>query len=324
MGSSLITMRPYRGETDLPLIVDLLEACEAVDQLEQWTSIAELSLSFDEPSLNKERDLRLWEDANKLIGFGRLDIPESGEVVDGFIGFWIHPEARGGGGSEIEKQIIAWAEERLRDVAQKRGLKAKLRSNSQDDRKDRITTLKRNGFTAERCFLNLSRSLAEPIPEPFFPKGFTMRTVRGEEDAAAWVDLHNQSFIDHWNYHPLTLESYKHWWGNHPDYRPDLDLVAVAADGTLASCCFCCIYPGDNSRTGRQEGWVAILGTRRGFRRLGLARAMLLSGLHYLKAAGMDTAKIGVDADNPLGARQLYESVGFQKFRKRPVYVKDL
>jgi mycothiol synthase len=320
MGSSPITMRPYRGETDLQLIVDLLETCEAVDQLEQWTSIAELRLSIAEPSVDKARDLCLWEDADKLVGFGRLSIPDSGEVVDGFLGFWIHPEARGG---EVEPQIIAWAEERLREVAQKRSLKAKLRSNSRDDRQDRIALLERNGFTVERCFLNLSRSLAELISEPCFPQGFTMRTVR-EEDAAAWIDLHNQSFIDHWNYHPLTLESYKHWWSNDPDYRPELDLVAVAADGTLASCCFCGIYPGDNMRTGRQEGWVGILGTRRGFRRIGLARAMLLSGLHQLKAAGMDTAKIGVDADNPLGARQLYKSVGFEKFRKTPVYAKDL
>ncbi len=320
MGSSPITMRPYRGEPDLPLIVDLLEACEAVDQMEQWTSIAELRLSFDEPSLDKEQDLRLWEDADKLIGFGQLGIPESGEIVDGFLAYRVHPEARGG---EIEQQIIAWAEERVREVAQERGLKAKLRSSSRDDQSDRIAILERNGFTVERCFLNLSRSLAEPIPEPCFPQGFTMRTVRGE-DGAAWVELHNQSFIDHWNYHPLTLESYKHWWGNDPDYRPDLDLVAVAADGTLASCCFCGIYPGDNVRTGRQEGWVGILGTRRGFRRIGLARAMLLSGLHQLKAAGMDTAKIGVDADNPLGARQLYESVGFQKLHTKPVYAKDL
>jgi mycothiol synthase len=51
---------------------------------------------------------------------------------------------------------------------------------------------------------------------------------------------------------------------------------------------------------------------------------LLLRGLQQLKAAGMDTAKIGVDAENPLGARQLYESVGFQKLHTRLMYVKDL
>ena len=38
---------------------------------------------------------------------------------------------------------------------------------------------------------------------------------------------------------------------------------------------------------------------------------MLLAGLHRLKADGMTYARLNVDAENPSGALQLYESVGF-------------
>jgi ribosomal protein S18 acetylase RimI-like enzyme len=65
-----------------------------------------------------------------------------------------------------------------------------------------------------------------------------------------------------------------------------------------------------------------MLGTRRGFRRIGLGRAMLLAGLNQLKIAGMEMAKIGVDADNPNGALQLYESVGFRKVHTNISYFK--
>jgi mycothiol synthase len=51
---------------------------------------------------------------------------------------------------------------------------------------------------------------------------------------------------------------------------------------------------------------------------------MLLSGLHRLKGLGMDTASLGVDADNPNGALRLYESVGFSKVFTRIAYVKDV
>ncbi|MGQ4646967.1 hypothetical protein [Lyngbya aestuarii] len=51
-------------------------------------------------------------------------------------------------------------------------------------------------------------SLAEPIPEPQLPEGFTLRHLRGEQDAQAWVEMFNETFIDHWNYHPQTIETF--------------------------------------------------------------------------------------------------------------------
>jgi ribosomal protein S18 acetylase RimI-like enzyme len=75
---------------------------------------------------------------------------------------------------------------------------------------------------------------------------------------------------------------------------------------------------------GVRDGWVGDLGTRRGYRRRGLARALLIASLWAFKQAGMDTAKLGVDAQNPNGALQLYESVGFQKVETWLIYVKNV
>lgn len=316
-----LTKRSYRGETDLEAIANLREACEAVDQLEQWTTVSELERDFNAPSFDKERNIQLWEDdTGKLIACATLWHPV-GELTNGYLGFHVHPDARGG---SLEREIIKWGEERLREIAKEQGVTSvKLRCQSRDDRTDRIAILQENGFSADRYFLTMQRSLQEPLAEPQFPAGFTVRSVIAEQDAEAWVEMHNQSFIDHWNHHDLTVEDYKHW-NTDPDYRPELDLVAIAPDGTFASHCYCAIYPEDNKRSGRKEGWVAVLGTRRGFRRLGLGKAMLLSGMQKLLAAGMDTAKLGVDYDNPNGARQLYESVGFRKLHTNVSYYKDV
>jgi ribosomal protein S18 acetylase RimI-like enzyme len=51
---------------------------------------------------------------------------------------------------------------------------------------------------------------------------------------------------------------------------------------------------------------------------------MLLAGLHQLKAAGVDTAKLGVDSQNANNALRFYESVGFCKAFTRIFYVKDV
>ena len=316
-----LTMRPYAGDADLEAIANLINTCEAVDQLDEGTSVSELQQQFDEPSLDKARDIRLWENADgQLAGMGRLWIPPVGKIIDGFLWFRVLPTARGG---DLERQIVAWAEGRMREVERERSVQVKLRSGTRANQSERIALLERCGFKVDRYFFTMERSLSLPIPESQLPATFTMRQVRGNEDSEAWVELFNQSFIDHWNHHELTVESYKHWL-TEPDYKPELDLVAVAADGTFAAFCHCHISPEDNKRSGRNEGWISTLGTRRGFRRMGLGRAMLLAGMQQLKAGGVDTVRLGVDSENPSGAGRLYESVGFRKVYTQIMFVKDM
>ncbi|MEG5173644.1 GNAT family N-acetyltransferase [Microcoleus sp. B3-D7] len=313
--------RCYAGDRDLDAIAHLINICEEVDRLDEGTSISELQQEFNAPSLDLARDIRLWEDAEgKLIGFAQLSVSEPGEVIDGWLWFRVHPDARGG---DVEAAAIAWGEVRMREVSAMRGARVKLRTYARAEDCDRISVLASCGFKVDRYFYRMARSLSEPIPEPQFPEGFALRQFPGEQDAEAWVEMFNQSFIDHWNHHDLTVDKYKHELAK-PDYRNDLDLIAVADDGTFVSFCYCEISVQECDRTGRNEGWIACLGTRRGFRKMGLGRAMLLAGLHRLKAAGVATAILGVDAENSSGALHLYESAGFHNIRDSISYVKDV
>ncbi|BAZ14807.1 Mycothiol acetyltransferase [Calothrix sp. NIES-4071] len=305
-----ITRRPLRGDEDLPAIANLINACNDVDRLDDGTSVQELREEFDMPSVDKARDLQLWEDENGiLIGFGDLWITEPSEVIDGYLSMYVHPAARGKG---LETEIIEWADIRMREVKIERNFPVKLRTGARSTQTERIKLLENNGFTTDRYFFRMERNLNEPIPEAYFSDGFALRFMNGEQDIKAWVNLYNNSFIDHWNFHPITVEMLKHWL-KESSYRNDLDLLAVTADNSFVAQCYCYINLESNARTGRNEGHVGILGVRRGYRKIGLGRAMLLSGLHRLKQAGVDTARLGVDADNPNGALRLYESVGFQK-----------
>jgi mycothiol synthase len=313
--------RPLDGESDLGAIVELLNACEVVDRLEQWTSKSELLLEFNDPSVNKAKDFLLWEDdEGKLIGFSQVWVSPQGEENDGSLWFRVRPEARGG---NVEEKIIVWGEQRMREVATERGASVKLRSWVRDKQRDRRALLENSGFTSDRYFIIMGRSLSELIPESKLSEGFILRQSQGEPDAEAWVEMRNQSCIDHWNYHPSTVEEHVHWLGD-PNYQSELDLIAVAPDGTFVAFCLCYILPEENERNERKDGWIGSLGTRRGFRRRGLGRAMLLAGMQRLKAVGMETAKLGVDAQNPNQASKLYESVGFRKLYTNVVYVKNL
>ena len=303
-----LTLRPSRGEIDLPEIAELINICDDFDHLNQGTSVTELQVEFTDPQFQPERDLRLWEGANgKLIAFAHLWVPEAEATQNLGVWFRVLPAERGQG---LEEEILTWAEAQLRSICAEKGIPGHLTTSVHDTKVDLVALLPKLGFSIVRYFYRMERSLLDPIPAVALPEGFTVRTLTGEAEVPAWVEAFNQSFIDHWDHHNLTPNERLHWMTS-PTYAPKFDRVVVAPDGTLAGFCYSEIDPESNSRQGQQIGNVFIVGVRRGFRRMGLGRAILLSGLHELKAAGMEVARLGVDTQNPNGAKQLYESVGF-------------
>jgi mycothiol synthase len=308
--TATITARPYGGEADLARIADLRNACEAIDHLDMSTSVDELRTEFGDPRLDAARDLRLWEtDDGQLTGFGQLWKLVGAENLNGRLMPWVLPEARGNG---LETQILAWGADRLREAAREHGKPARLQISVREEQAEQLAFLRAEGFTIDRYSYMMERSLAEPIAEPRIPEGFVIREVAGPHEAGQWAEMFNLSFIDHPNHSPWTAELVQHYLSE-PIYRQDLNLLAVAPDGTFAGFCWATIYAGQNAHSGRSDGHIDVLGTRRGFRKIGLGRALLLEGLRRLKAAGMTSAQLGVAANNPTGALQLYESAGFQR-----------
>lgn len=312
---------PYTGEADLQPIANLINACEVVDHLEEGTSVAELRAELEAPGYDRKRDMSLWRDADgRLQGFVRLWRPEVVETVEGRLIFKVHPQARR---SDLGAQCLAWAEDRLREAAQTAGKLGILHARVSQKDAQKIGLLERQGFSIDRYFLTMARSLAEPIPEPVLPPGFSLRLTNGQADAEAWVALFNESFIDHWNHHPLTVEQFLHEM-RLPEYQANLDMIALSPDGVFAAFCYGSIYPEENQRSGRSDGWIEVLGTHRGFRKIGLGRAILRDGLQRLKAAGVESARLNVDAESLTGATRLYESEGFRPVETKISYVKQL
>ena len=103
----------------------------------------------------------------------------------------------------------------------------------------------------------------------------------------------------------------------HPAYIPDLDLVAVAPDGSLAAFCVCWL-----GKHREISGQIEPLGVHPRWRRLGLGRAILSEGLRRLHLHG--ATQVYVETDNYRNAAfGLYESAGFQVIEHVLVYRKD-
>jgi len=295
----------FAGESDLAAIANLYNLCCRADHLDSWLSVDELREDLGEPDFDPAQDMRLWRDAaGELLVVAQLWRQNMPDRTQAYLWCFVHPEVRG----QVESELLTWAETRLRQVAAGR-TPIELQTGCRDTQDYQMALYPAQGFEVVRLFYRMVRSLAVPIPAPALPPGFQVRSVEAE-DAIAWVEMFNQTFIDHWNHRPTSVEDF--------DYAislssriPELDLVAIAPDGNLAAFCRGAIYAEENQTLGRSEGWITGLGTRRGYRRLGLGRTMLRIGLQALAARNINTALLGVDSENPSGALRLYQSEGF-------------
>jgi mycothiol synthase len=320
---TLYKARGYTGESDLQPICDFLNYCgKAYAAPEDIYNVDALKVEFDQPKFDKFSDIRIWEDTTgRISGYADIYLEDSsGEKQEAYFFIRVHPDFHT---SELPDQIMKWGEERLKTVAASKNLPAEFNSFAREEDSFTRGVLERSEFKTVRYFFRMARDLSQPIPELEFPVGYTVRAVSTEEDIEKWVGVFNQSFIDHWNHHPTTVEEHKHYL-TEKDYRSDIDLVAVAEDGTFAAFCHCKIDTNANETRGVKEGWIGVLGSRRGYRKFGLGKGMLLMGMRKLKEVGMETAILGVDAENPSGALGLYESVGFYKRSSSVAYRRTL
>ena len=172
----------------------------------------------------------------------------------------------------------------------------------------------RHGLEPARWFFDMERRIDDDLPEPPpMPDGIEVRAVSSDDGWAIWQADHD-AFRDHWGGHDPSEANFRRWIDS-PEFAPDLFVVAF--DGAeIAGAVLNAIYPEENEELGIRRGWLDSVFTRRAWRRRGLARALIVRSLHLLRERGLETAALGVDADNPSGALGLYEAAGFHVTEK--------
>jgi ribosomal protein S18 acetylase RimI-like enzyme len=240
---------------------------------------------------------RLWLDADdRLVAFALVDHYDN--LV--FEADWRRAD------DWLEGEIIAWGLACVQRGKPADGFPCSLDASCREDDLSRVALLERNHFIRQELrSLHFTRPLAEPIALPVLPEGFSLRPVDGAVETQAWVALHRAAF----GTENMTEEE-RLAMTQSPDYDPVLDLVAVAPDGRLAGYCSCSFNRSENQAAGRSVGYADPVAVHPDFQRLGLAKALLLAGLHALKQHGIETAALGTSSEN-IGMQRAAESAGF-------------
>jgi mycothiol synthase len=305
-----IQIRNYR-ESDLPLIVVLINAAEAVDHVDQGTTLAEQKEEFADPRLNREKYVFVAEDEDgRLVAYAML-LPRNEEKETGFrTWFNVHPMFRGRG---LEDRLLAKLEERARErLAETEADKVYWGCGGHTIYEERLRAIERMGMKEVRRFWVMIRPDLTSLEAPAFPSDFKVRSYRLGEDDAEALDAMNDSFSEHFGHAAEDMD----WWQyylHRSDYRPDLTVLAVDQyNKRIAGFCHITINEGECRRLGRRRGWVDSLGVRKPYRNRGLGEALILQGMYNLRTAGLQEAALGCDSKNITGATRLYFRVGYQ------------
>lgn len=202
--------------------------------------------------------------------------------------------------TDLGSQMAAWGERAFQGSY--KGHAGELTSTVRDTDPERIRLLEQHGFTREDdSVVHMERDLRQPIPTPRLPEGFTIRCLAGPQEVEAWVQLHRAAF----GTENMTVE-YRNAMIQAPGYDRSLDLIAAAPDSRLAAYVVCGVF-----ETAEKTGYTDPVATHPDYQRMGLSRALLLTGLGLLKARGITTARLSTGSDN-LAMIKTAESAGYR------------
>jgi GNAT superfamily N-acetyltransferase len=233
--------------------------------------------------------IQLWETGDgRLAGFVLPDGSGNAHLN-------VHPDYR-----HLEGEMIDWGMAHLGE-ATPNGRRLEAYVYEYDVLRQRL--LAERGFqkTEDWGMIRHLRLGQQPLRQPVMAEGYTIRTTQPDDlrDCQRMADLLNAAFRR--DFH--NAAEYHNFCRLAPSFHPDLDLVAVAPDGSFAA------YVGVPYDEANRRGIFEPVCTHPDHQRKGLAGALMQEALLRLRAIGAVDAT--VDTGDMVPANRFYDSMGF-------------
>ncbi len=314
-----LKMTNQTGGAQIHKASKLVMNCFATDPKLDFPHVGDIQWLFHgDEQLDNPDNWRFWQDATgQDIGMCWLHEDEFNYVI--------HPQADSG---SLVSQIRDWGLNTILDRAKEAGEASfTVWETAVSDDIGKTNLLLKNGYKPRSYhYLKMGQCISEPLSQPKLPDGFTVRHVQGEDEAQNRASLHRDSFLP---YSSKTLEiaiDKQLRAMRTPFYDPTLDLMIIAPDGTPA-CGGICWFDRVN-----KTGLFEPVGTRPAFRRMGLARALMLIGLQRLQQKGATYAFVSSTHPGSSGdkfpieftsSRHAFQQAGFEILRENHLYNKE-
>lgn len=182
---------------------------------------------------------------------------------------------------------------------------------------DYVRFMESLGYRPVRYFYRMGITMTESPAVLPLPEGFTIRPFNYPDELEAMVKAKDDAWHDHYGYVARPLADIVADWrhGIETDDKFDASMWYMAVENTTGQIAGMVLARIEDF-TNPNEGYIQIVAVGRGYRKKGLAQAMLTHAFADYWQRGQKTVCLGVDASSPTGATRLYERVGMSPVRR--------
>jgi ribosomal protein S18 acetylase RimI-like enzyme len=317
-----LAFRGFQGDHDYPIMLEIFQAMQEADKIEQSFSLEELTNSYNNiQRCNLYTDMIFAEVGDEPVGYGRCFWnPEvNGDYV--YILFVnLKPEWRGSG---IGLAMVKHLQARIREIARRHPVEVdkyiQMAASNHQPWQAQLTI--DQGLTPVRYSILMTRPCSLPIKPTPLPRGLELRPPRTDQLRQVWDACHD-AFRDHFGAVEPTEAEFQNWLMD-PEFQPHLWKIAWDGDHPVGNVLNYVLHA-ENEAYQRKRGYTEGISVIRPWRRQGVARSLLTHSIRMFQEMGMDETCLGVDTENPNGALELYQSVGYREIQRYVTYRKDL
>lgn len=311
---------------DSPALAELMAAVEHVDNTEMHLDAKDVASRLADPKLDLATQSVAAFAGDQLVGYGVLRAGR--ELADGYTiraDGAVHPDWRRRG---IGRQLLDWLIGRATEVAatecpRRPGLLHVFGHAGNDGK---AAVLRATGFEPSTGWLDMQRSLADPIEVAPPPDGLRITGYTAELDDAV-RRLHAEVFTGHWGSPPADPASWRQSYTGSRAFRPELSFVVLAGEpGSDEVVSYLLGYEWDavTAATGLREVWMGQAGTAPRWRDQRCGYALVTHAVSRYAELGYDRAGLRVHTDNPNRVAQLRRLAGFEPTHRWHSHVRRL
>ncbi|XVU23826.1 GNAT family N-acetyltransferase [Actinoplanes sp. CA-054009] len=302
---STLTWRPLTSG-DAKTSADLLNAMESVDQVGEFYDEQDTLQELIDPYTDLERGSLAAFDGDVMAGFMKTRYQATPDevhrvVMDGGVA---PAYRRQGLGTRLLAAGVAAARELHARHHPELGLAVDI--HKPESMAGLPELLSGQGFQPVGFYQHLQHPLGDAITEPAIPAGLRLEPWSPANDEDFRL-IRNEAFKHEKLLAPMTVDSWKSKITNQT-FRPTVSfLLRDEATGAPAGMLVTMSWDADTAATGIRDARFMFIAAQEGYRRRGVASALIGHALRAAEAEGYDRAIVEADS-----ALELFEKAGFR------------